>query len=80
MYNFSDPDKKCMKKSEVIAWYLDQVQDQIDSEPELLDRKFLIEKIISRLVYHDGVLIELKEEDTNAEDPFIDVHHDYVVE
>ncbi|TGZ32854.1 DNA helicase [Temnothorax longispinosus] len=28
-----------MRKSELIAWYLDQVQDQLDSEEELLDRK-----------------------------------------
>lgn len=35
-----------------MAWYLDQIQDQIDSEEELLERKNFIEKIIDRLTYH----------------------------
>jgi len=41
-----------MRKSELIAWYLDQIQDQLDSEEELLERKNFIEKIIDRLTYH----------------------------
>lgn len=41
-----------LKKSELVAWYLDQIQDQIDSEEELLERKNFIEKIIDRLTYH----------------------------
>lgn len=35
-----------------MAWYLDQIQDQIDSEEELLERKNFIEKIVDRLTYH----------------------------
>lgn len=46
-----------MRKSELVAWYLDQVQDQIDSEEELLERKNFIEKIIDRLTYHVNINI-----------------------
>lgn len=44
--------KEGIRKSELVAWYLDQTQDQIDSEEELLERKALAEKIIDRLIYH----------------------------
>lgn len=49
---FLDDAKGGIRKSELIAWYLDQIQDQLDSEEELLDRKNFIEKIIDRLTYH----------------------------
>jgi len=49
---FLDDNKGGIRKSELIAWYLDQIQDQLDSEEELLERKNFIEKIIDRLTYH----------------------------
>lgn len=48
----ADDNKGGIRKSELVAWYLDQIQDQIDSEEELLERKSFIEKIIDRLTYH----------------------------
>lgn len=45
-----------MRKSELVAWYLDQIQEQLDSEEELLERKGFIEKIIERLTYHVCIL------------------------
>jgi len=36
----------------VVAWYLEQVQDVIESEEELLEKKALVEKVIDRLIYH----------------------------
>lgn len=41
-----------IRKSELVAWYLDQIQEQLDSEEELLERKGFIEKVIERLTYH----------------------------
>ena len=43
---------KGVRKSEVVAWYLDQVQEQIETEEELVERKLLVEKVIERLIYH----------------------------
>lgn len=48
-----------IKKSELVAWYLDQIQDQLDSEEELLERKGFIEKIIDRLTYHVRILLHM---------------------
>jgi DNA replication licensing factor MCM6 len=41
-----------LKRSDVVAWYLEQVQDQIETEEELVERKALVEKVIDRLIYH----------------------------
>lgn len=41
-----------LKRSDVVAWYLEQVQDVIESEEELLEKKALVEKVIDRLIYH----------------------------
>lgn len=46
-----DNEKQGVKKSDLIAWYLDQVAEQIESEEDLVERKNIIEKIIQRLLY-----------------------------
>ncbi|KAK0161566.1 hypothetical protein PV327_010025 [Microctonus hyperodae] len=86
--------KAGIKKSELVAWYLDQVQDQIESEDELLERKVLAEKIIDRLIYHDQIIIpltsgqldkDMKEDnadvgDEDEDDPMLVVHPNYVID
>ena len=77
-----------LRKSELVAWYLDQIQDQIDSEEELLERKNFIEKIIDRLTFHDQIIIPLKTTDLKAkgkeveeeEDPLLVVHPNYIID
>lgn len=68
----------------MVAWYLDQIQDQIDSEKELLDRKYLIEKIIERLIFHDQIIIPLaspgNESGEKDDDPILFVHPNYIIE
>ncbi|XP_017891495.1 DNA replication licensing factor Mcm6 [Ceratina calcarata] len=82
----SDDAKSGLRKSELVAWYLDQVQDQIDSEEELLERKNFIEKIIDRLTYHDQIIIpltvtSLKSKGKDEEDdPLLVVHPNYVLD
>lgn len=82
-----DDNKGGIRKSELIAWYLDQIQDQLDSEEELLERKNFIEKIIDRLTYHDQIIIpltttSLRSKDTEDEekDPLLVVHPNYVMD
>lgn len=41
-----------IKKSDLICWYLDQIQEELETEEELIERKNYIEKIIDRLIYH----------------------------
>ncbi|CAK9796003.1 DNA replication licensing factor Mcm6 [Anthophora plagiata] len=84
----AEDSKGGLRKSELVAWYLDQIQDQIDSEEELLERKNFIEKIIDRLIYHDQIIIpltttELKEKhktEKEEDDPLLVVHPNYVVD
>ncbi|XP_029049323.2 DNA replication licensing factor Mcm6 [Osmia bicornis bicornis] len=81
----SEETKGGLKKSELVAWYLDQIQDQIDSEEELLERKNFIEKIIDRLTYHDQIIIPLstadwRSKDKEADDPVLVVHPNYIID
>ena len=41
-----------MRCSEVINWYLKEIESDIGSVSELADRKALVEKIIDRLMHH----------------------------
>ena len=41
-----------MRRSEVINWYLKEIESDISSVGELADRKALVEKIIDRLMHH----------------------------
>ncbi|KAH0554948.1 DNA replication licensing factor Mcm6 [Cotesia glomerata] len=76
--------KEGIRKTELVAWYLDKIQDQIDSEEELLERKSLVEKIIDRLIYHDQIIIPLTTGSLGGqdeeEDPMLVVHPNYVVD
>lgn len=40
-----------MHKSELIAWYLREIENEVESEQELLEKKTLVEKVIDRLVH-----------------------------
>lgn len=50
-----------LKKSAVVNWYLKEIESEIDSEEELVNKKGLIEKVLHRLVHYDHILIELSQ-------------------
>lgn len=56
-----DEDEAALKKSEVVNWYLKEIESDIDSEMELISKKTMIEKVIYRLVHYDYILIELRQ-------------------
>ena len=41
-----------LRRSNLISWYLGEVESEIESEAELLDKKTVIEKVLDRLVHH----------------------------
>lgn len=45
-----------LKKSAVVNWYLKEIESEIDSEEELVNKKGLIEKVIHRLVHYVSTL------------------------
>ena len=45
------------RKSDLVGWYLGEIQEEIESEEELVEKKVMVEKIIDRLVNQDQVNI-----------------------
>lgn len=76
-----------IKKTELVQWYLEQIQDMLENEDDLIERKVLVERLIDRLITHDQVLIPLRTSDLkhkgvameeDEDDPFLMVHPNYV--
>ncbi|NXE18273.1 MCM6 factor, partial [Ardeotis kori] len=83
-----EEDDSSLKKSELINWYLKEIESEIESEEELINKKKIIEKVIHRLTHYDHILIELsqsglrgsREEQTFDEDPYLVVNPNYLLE
>ncbi|CAG5124538.1 unnamed protein product [Candidula unifasciata] len=84
-------DESGLRKSEVIGWYLTEIQDELHSEEQLIEKRTVVEKVIDRLVHHDHVLIQLtqtglkprsgQEDDMHKEaDPILVVHPNYIID
>lgn len=76
-------DMQGMRRSQVVEWYLEQIQENIDTEQELIERKTIADKVIDRLIYKDQILIPLNTgqrpgTDEEEEDPIIVVHPNYI--
>ncbi|KAM4727618.1 DNA replication licensing factor MCM6 [Anableps anableps] len=76
-----------LKKVAVVNWYLKEIESEIDSEEELINRKGLIEKVIHRLVHYDHILIELSqaglkgsESESSEGDMVLVVNPNYILE
>ncbi|GAA6222433.1 DNA replication licensing factor MCM6 [Lates japonicus] len=76
-----------LKKSAVVNWYLKEIESEIDSEEELVNKKGLIEKVIHRLVHYDHILIELSqaglkgsESESSEEEVVLVVNPNYILE
>lgn len=78
-------------KSEVISWYLNEIESQIENEQQLNEQTVLIEKIINRLINYDSVIIKLDKSglksmkisettvpEATDEDPILVVHPNYL--
>lgn len=51
-----------MMRSELVNWYLHQCVGELNTEAELIKRKEICEKVIDRLIRHDQVLMELRDD------------------
>ncbi|KAK5622788.1 Zygotic DNA replication licensing factor mcm6-B [Crenichthys baileyi] len=76
-----------LKKTAVVNWYLKEIESEIDSEEELINRKGLIEKVVHRLVHYDHILIELSqsglkgsESESSEGDVVLVVNPNYILE
>ncbi|KAH9498202.1 MCM DNA helicase complex subunit mcm6 [Bulinus truncatus] len=86
-----DEDETGLRKSDVIGWYLTEIQDEIQSEEELNEKRLTVEKVIDRLIHHDHVLIQLTQTGlkprggqdgdlVKEDDPILVVHPNYTIE
>ena len=41
----------------MIAWYLDEIGNEIETEDELIEQKQVIEKVVDKLIYQDQVFL-----------------------
>lgn len=49
---FAEEDDSALKKSELINWYLKEIESEIESEEELINKKKIIERVIHRLTHY----------------------------
>ncbi|XP_071942360.1 zygotic DNA replication licensing factor mcm6-B-like [Antedon mediterranea] len=88
-----DDEFEGVRKSALVDWYLRELEDEIESEAELIERKTKVEKIVDRLVHHDHVIIELDktglkkrkgdeegEELVDEKDPLLVVHPNFTID
>ncbi|KAL3836521.1 hypothetical protein ACJMK2_021945 [Sinanodonta woodiana] len=84
-------DVPSIRRSNLVSWYLGELESEIESEAELVEKKTVIEKVLDRLIHHDHVLIELTQtglktkgkqesELVKEDDPFLVVHPNYVID
>nr|DBA24754.1 TPA: hypothetical protein GDO54_012366 [Pyxicephalus adspersus] len=78
-----------LTKSDLVNWYLKEIESDIETESDLIYRKSMIEKVIHRLINYDHILIELKKtdlksiddkEEPSEEDCILVVNPNYVLE
>uniref|UniRef100_A0A8C6N2A6 DNA replication licensing factor MCM6 n=1 Tax=Mus spicilegus TaxID=10103 RepID=A0A8C6N2A6_MUSSI len=84
-----EEDESALKRSELVNWYLKEIESEIDSEEELINKKTIIEKVVHRLTHYDHVLIELTQaglkgssegSESYGEDPYLVVNPNYLLE
>ena len=83
----SEDDEGTVKRSDVVNWYLEEISNDIENQEELLEKKYIVEKVIDRLTYQDQILIPLSKtglsakgdvaDDDSANDPILVVHPNY---
>nr|QIC49966.1 zygotic DNA replication licensing factor Mcm6 [Actinia equina] len=77
----SETAEEKIRRSDLVNWYLKEIESEIESEEELSQKKTLVDRVLDRLVDHDKVILALQEyqEDkaSEPEDPYLVVHPNY---
>lgn len=60
-------------QDEIIDWYMDQIESEIESEQQYWDQRRLAKKVLSKLV-HDGVLMKINPDPTDLVIP-----HEFII-
>lgn len=52
VFFFAEEDDSSLKRSELINWYLKEIESEIESEEQLINKKKIIERVIHRLTHY----------------------------
>lgn len=66
-----------VRESQLVSWYLDMMEDQMETEEDYMVQKTICERIIKKLINDDNVLIQLNAD--ADKDPVLVVHPNYVI-
>lgn len=55
MCRVAEEDESALKRSELVNWYLKEIESEIDSEEELINKKRIIEKVVHRLTHYVSI-------------------------
>jgi DNA replication licensing factor MCM6 len=55
-----DQESQGLRRNGLVSWYLREIEGDIDSEAELIERKTIVEKVIDRLVQHVSLVNRLE--------------------
>ncbi len=91
-----EAEEKQVTKSSLLDWYCEEIEKDVDSQDEMLEKRQIAEKVVERLAFTDNIIIPLTrtglvgkggardpEAGTDAErggDPVLVVHPNYVIE
>lgn len=64
-----------MRKNQLVEWYLEQIEDELESEADYFKKKAMVNSLVDRLINKDSVLIAIKE--GLDQDPLLVVHPNY---
>lgn len=68
-----------MTKSQLVDWYLEQIESDMATEAQYHQKHAEVAAIIDRLIHKDSILIELKSSlETETAEPILVVHPNYV--
>merc|ERR1711936_536018 len=54
-------DTEDVHKKDVVAWYIEEVANDIESQEEIVEKKQIVEKVLDKLAYNDNVLVPLNQ-------------------
>ncbi|KAE8597133.1 hypothetical protein XENTR_v10016364 [Xenopus tropicalis] len=69
MQKMEEVEEEChLTTTDLVNWYLKEMEAEIETETELILKKRLIEKVIHRLINYDHILIELNKSELKTMD------------
>jgi len=75
-------DSEGVRLDDLVTWYLETIEDEMDSEEQLLRETKLVQLVVRRLYQRDNVLMRLSSSDgeTDDDNPLLVVHPNYMVD